>query len=110
MRIRNDQAEAFGPDPCVPCQGSGRTSGADVEPAPASVVQAGGSVNSWIVIELRDDHGRPVPQERYRVVLPDGKSVEGALDSRGRVRIEGFDPGSCRVTFPDRDAADWKHS
>ena len=108
MKIRSEQAEAFGPEPCVPCQGG--TSAAAGESARAGVVLAGNAEHSWIVIELRDDHGQPVPAERYRVVLPGGKSVEGTLDSKGMVRIEGFDPGSCSVTFPDRDAADWKRS
>jgi hypothetical protein len=42
------------------------------------------------------------------VELADGKSVFGKLDNLGKVRIEGVDPGSCKVTFPERDAAEWK--
>jgi hypothetical protein len=30
------------------------------------------------------------------------------LDSEGRARVDGIDPGTCKVSFPDRDAKDWK--
>jgi len=65
---------------------------------------------SWIEIELVDEEGKPVPSEKYSIDLPDGRKKEGMLDSEGRARVDGIDPGTCNVSFPDRDAKDWKKS
>ncbi len=64
---------------------------------------------SWIEIELLDRKNKPVTGEPYRVTLSDGQTVaEGTLDEKGRARVEGLDPGTCKVTFPKRDKRSWK--
>jgi hypothetical protein len=55
----------------------------------------------WLLIELRDTEGRPVPGARYVIELPDGRRVEGTLGEDGVAGVEGVDPGECVVTFPD---------
>ena len=62
----------------------------------------------WIAIELVDEDGKHVPYEDYRITLPDGTVIEDSLDRKGRAKITGIDSGTCKVSFPDRDAADWK--
>ncbi len=62
----------------------------------------------WIAIELVDDDNRPVPGENYRIKLPDGTEIEDSLNDKGRAKITGLDPGTCKVSFPNRDAKDWK--
>jgi hypothetical protein len=63
---------------------------------------------SWIEIELLDDRNEPVPGEKYRITLPDGKTVaDGTLDEKGWARVEGFEPGECKVSFPDLDKDVW---
>jgi hypothetical protein len=52
-----------------------------------------------------------VPGEPYRVTLPDGTTVaDGTLDEKGYARVENIDPGTCKVTFPNRDKSAWKHA
>ncbi len=64
---------------------------------------------SWIEIELVDEDKKPVPGERYRITLPDGTTLaEGTLDEKGRARVDGIDPGTCKVTFPDLDKDAWE--
>ena len=64
---------------------------------------------SWIKIKLVDEEDEPVSGERYKVTLPDGTTVaEGSLDEKGCATVEGFEPGSCKVTFPDLDKNSWK--
>jgi type VI secretion system secreted protein VgrG len=58
---------------------------------------------SWIEILAVDDKDRPFAGERYKIVLPDGSVAEGTLDEKGLARIDGIEPGSCTVTFPDVD-------
>jgi hypothetical protein len=60
----------------------------------------------WLLIELRDTEGRPVPGARYVIELPDGNRVEGTLGDDGIAGVEGIDPGKCVVTFPDIPADD----
>ena len=64
---------------------------------------------SWIEIELVDEEDNPVPGEKYRITLPDGKTLaEGRLDDKGFARVDGIDPGTCKITFPDLDKEAWE--
>lgn len=76
--------------------------------AAASQEQESEEEKHWIEIELVDEDGEPVPGERYEVELPDGSVAGGSLDQNGKARIEGFDPGQCKVTFPDLDKETWE--
>ncbi|MCG2747201.1 MAG: type VI secretion system tip protein VgrG [Desulfobulbaceae bacterium] len=63
---------------------------------------------SWIEIELVDEDGKPAPGEAYKVTLPDGETVAtGTLDEKGFARIDGIDPGNCKITFPNLDKDSW---
>jgi hypothetical protein len=57
----------------------------------------------WIEIELVDDAGKPIADELYFVELPDGSSLSGRTDGAGRARVDGVDPGTAKVSFPDLD-------
>jgi hypothetical protein len=74
-------------------------------PAPASAPR---KHRGWIAIKLIDDDGRPVPNEAYRIALPDGAIAEGTLDASGYARIDDIASGTAKVCFPDIDAADWR--
>ncbi len=63
---------------------------------------------SWVEIALADEQGKPVPGEPYRITTPDGTEVEGKLDSDGLARVEGIDPGNCKITFPNMDKKSWR--
>ncbi len=63
---------------------------------------------SWIEIELVDDEGRPVPFERYELVLPNGRKRYGRLDANGLARVNGIKPGSCEINFPRLDKEGWR--
>lgn len=62
---------------------------------------------AWVELELLDTDGEPLAGERYRVVLPDGEVREGKLDASGRAREESPQAGTCKVSFPDLDQAEW---
>ena len=76
------------------------------QPAPPVVVNP--EKKHWVEIELLDEQGKPVPDEMYHIELPDGSSVDGTLDAKGQARLEGIDPGNCKITFPNIHATDWK--
>ncbi|HEX5046091.1 MAG TPA: hypothetical protein VFX89_03140 [Gammaproteobacteria bacterium] len=63
---------------------------------------------SWIEIELVDEANEPVPGEVYEITLPDGSVAKGTLDGKGFARVEGIEPGTCQVTFPDLDKDAWE--
>jgi len=66
---------------------------------------------SWIEIDLVDEENNPVPGERYRITLPDGETVaEGTLDENGFARVDGIEPGTCRVCFPEIDRDAWERA
>ncbi|MCY2954017.1 MAG: hypothetical protein NTU53_18905 [Planctomycetota bacterium] len=63
---------------------------------------------SWIEIEMVDEEDQPVPGERYRITLADGTVAEGTLDEKGFVRVEGIEPGTVKITFPELDQDAWE--
>ncbi|MCP3136400.1 carboxypeptidase regulatory-like domain-containing protein [Pyxidicoccus xibeiensis] len=63
---------------------------------------------TWLVIELADDEGKPVPHARYVVTLPDGSTREGTLNKHGYARVDGVNPGQCQVSFPRLDGRSWR--
>jgi type VI secretion system secreted protein VgrG len=58
---------------------------------------------TWVEIELVDTAGKPVPNVRYRIELPDGQFQEGTLDGNGHARADEIEPGTCWISFPDYD-------
>ncbi|HDP24291.1 MAG TPA: hypothetical protein ENN34_02500 [Deltaproteobacteria bacterium] len=62
----------------------------------------------WIEIELVGEDDKPIPGEKYRITLPDGCLAQGTLDEKGFARVEGFEPGTCTVSFPDIDQDAWE--
>lgn len=63
---------------------------------------------SWVEIEMVDEADEPVAGERYRVECADGSIVEGTLDQNGFARVEGIEPGTCRIRFPRLDTEAWE--
>jgi len=63
---------------------------------------------SWIEIELMGANDQPIPGEKYKITLPDDSVAEGTLDENGFARVEGFEKGTCRITFPELDGNSWE--
>jgi hypothetical protein len=55
---------------------------------------------SWVGLTLVDQTGTPVPNRPYRVIKPDGTTVNGLLDSNGAAMLQGLDPGNCQIWCP----------
>ena len=55
----------------------------------------------YIELELVNQWGEPVPEEEYKVTLPDGTVKEGKLDKDGRAVVKNVPPGKCTVEFKD---------
>ncbi|HEV7920262.1 MAG TPA: carboxypeptidase-like regulatory domain-containing protein [Thermoanaerobaculia bacterium] len=72
---------------------------AQQQPAPAS------EENHFIEIELVDEEGKPMADQSYLIELPDGTQRTGRTDVNGKARIEGIDPGTAKVSFPEYDKA-----
>ena len=63
---------------------------------------------TWVEIEFLDEQNNPVAGQPYKVTLPDGSEITGTLDERGRARVEGVDPGQCKVTFLGLNEDTWR--
>jgi type VI secretion system secreted protein VgrG len=63
---------------------------------------------SWIKIKMIDESGKGVPGIRYKVTLPNNRVRVGTLNKEGKAHIKGFDPGTCKITFPDLDKEAWQ--
>ncbi|NQU75746.1 MAG: type VI secretion system tip protein VgrG [Planctomycetes bacterium] len=89
---------------------SGKYGAVPVKPfKPPTEEQAEEQKTSWIEIEMVDENDAPVTGEEYKVTLPDGETVaEGTLDDKGFARIDGIDPGNCKITFPNLDQEAWE--
>ena len=51
-------------------------------------------------IVVVDDQGEPY-LGRYRLDLPDGRTLSGQFNMGGAVRADGIPGGSCNVAFPE---------
>lgn len=56
---------------------------------------------TWIQVRLLDEAGTPMTGTKYRIEPRDGGPREGTLDANGEARVDGIEPGSCKVSFPD---------
>jgi type VI secretion system secreted protein VgrG len=65
---------------------------------------------SWVAIKLSDEFGQPVAGEPFKIELPDGTVVESTLDSKGEAKVEGIDPGNCKITFTNLDTDAWENA
>lgn len=106
MKLTPAQAESLGG--CRECEPATTPPISSAVAGPPSVVVLDPSKPDWIAIALVTPDGKPVAGEPFAVELPNGKPVFGKLDNLGRARLEGIDPGTCKVSFPERDAKEWK--
>jgi hypothetical protein len=88
--------------------GAGKYGATKAEPFQKSSGDDEDEKKSWIEIELVDENDEPVSGERYRITLPDGRVDEGTLDGNGFARVDGIDPGTCQITFPNLDKDAWE--
>lgn len=82
--------------------------GSDAHKAPKSQEERE-KKKSWIEIAMVDEKGKPVTGMPYKITLPDGETVaQGTLDEKGLARVDGIEPGSCKITFPTLDKEAWE--
>jgi hypothetical protein len=97
----NDADQNMSPSPAGSC----------VQPcgaAPAAPTTVSAAKRHFVAIEMVDEEGKAAAGEDYRLTLPDGTVHEGTLDKKGRDRINGIDPGTCKITFPNLDKDSWE--
>ena len=87
--------------------GSGNSSGAAGSGGSGAGINSTAAKKTWIEIQLLDAEGAPVPNEPYRIEAPDGTASEGSTDSNGVARVEGIDPGTCKISFTALDQQAW---
>jgi len=67
------------------------------------IKQESGLLNfkDWVEINLDDETGQPMTNEKYTLHMPDGSKREGNLDKKGYAREENVPPGKITFEFPD---------
>ena len=61
---------------------------------------------NWLALELKDQGGKPVAGEGFRIVLADGKIIDGQLDAFGKARVERVPAAGAKVVFTSRHSGD----
>lgn len=87
--------------------GSGSGSSAGGSSSGAAPASSSDPQKTWVEIQLVDADGKPVPNEPYRITAPDGTVSEGSTDGNGVARVDGIDPGNCKITFMALDQQAW---
>ena len=67
---------------------------------PDSSSDSAATSKTWVGLVLVDQTGTPVPNRPYRVIKPDGATVDGSLDSNGAAMLKDLDPGNCQIWCP----------
>lgn len=81
----------------------------DVKPyKPPETEEEKATKTSWIEIEMIDMVDKPVAGEQYEIELPDGTVASGTLDNKGFARVDGIEPGTCKIRFPRLDRRAWE--
>ena len=75
--------------------------------APPSVVTCQ-PAKTWIEVKLLDAEGNPVRAKTCVITLPGGAVERRALDGNGTLRVDGVEPGTCMVSFPELDGNAWE--
>jgi uncharacterized Zn-binding protein involved in type VI secretion len=88
--------------------GSSAAAGSGSEAGSGAGAGSDATKKTWVEIELQGPDGKPVPNEAYRIEAPDGSVHEGSTDERGVARVDGIDPGNCKITFPALDKQAWE--
>lgn len=108
MNISSGQAEAAGGVQSCKAAGTPPATSASAPAPPPAVLVADPSKPGWIGIELKTRAGAAAAGEAFEIEEAGGKVIAGKLDPNGKVRVEGVDPGTCKVRFPERDAREWR--
>jgi type VI secretion system secreted protein VgrG len=58
---------------------------------------------AFVLFTLADQDGKPVANEPFEVVLPDGAVKRGRTDGGGKAAVPGSKPGTAQVTFTELD-------
>ena len=54
-----------------------------------------------LTVQLADEDGNPIGGEKYRVILPGGREINGLLDDAGQAELKNVDAAEAQVTFFD---------
>jgi hypothetical protein len=79
----------------------------ELEEAVGSSKAAPAPVNDWFFVQLEDDEGQPLANQRYEVELADGAKKRGQSNAQGIVHLVGVVPGSCKFKLLAKDGSDW---
>ena len=63
---------------------------------------------TWIAIKLTRSDGSPGAGEPYEIGMEGQVLASGTLDEKGEARVDGLDPQTCKVSFPNLDKSAWK--
>jgi type VI secretion system secreted protein VgrG len=94
---RETKTGRYGSEPVDPHTNDPETTDPDTPPK-----------TSWIEVQLIDDESNPVAGARYTVTMSDGTVWDSSTDDKGVGRVDGIDPGSCDISFPDLDQDAWE--
>ena len=87
---------------------TGKYGSAKVKPFKKATDEGKDEKKAWIEVVLVDDAGDPVPGEAVEIEMADGSKASGTTDDKGLVRVDGLEPGSCKVSFPRLDKDAWE--
>ncbi len=66
---------------------------------------------NWLLIELIGEDGSPIPEEHFKIELPDKSIREGVLDKEGKYFCCDFEKeGNCKISFPNIDKDAWEEA
>lgn len=107
--VRRDRLAVVRDEPREEARGAGggpaEQTAPESEPPPR---KAAVKTPDWIEIRCVDGNGEP-HAAAYRLELPDGRVLIGTTQD-GTIYISGVDPGDCKLSFHEIDAAAWKKS
>ncbi len=78
-------------------------------PVPLNSVRAAAAQEprGFVIVEVVNEAGEPVPHVRLEVLLADAQVLTRATGSNGQMRLDRIPQGRCTVKLPDMDGSSW---
>lgn len=78
------------------------------KPAPVPPLDMRHDEMAWVGIELHDEQGYAIKNERFELYKGDKKISSGTTDKYGMARVIYLNPGNYDVCFPNMDKKKWR--
>jgi len=62
---------------------------------------------TWLNVIIKDDEGKPVPNQKFVVTFDNGHSIKGQVNENGFAHLDPVPEGKHQIELLDVDRREW---